>query len=241
MRSMILKLASNLLRNPALALAALLALLAGPTGSARALAVNGSYTDDPRCDAQPNQNLPHEIGETTAFPIDERISVFVSAALSYVCVGDDGAPNDFIVQMTNLSSYAYTDLFFVADTGISIGNADGMVMDLINAPGVMADAFRIDGSVTLGVNDNLMGESGIVNEIFEPGETWRFIVTNVIFPANVPPTLIFDSAGGFAGSSLGAPPSTASILGTQVVPEPGTALLLGLGLAAFGLRRRPGA
>ena len=223
-----------------LALGAL--FLAGPH-TAIAVPVNGSYVEDPlRCDVQANQNIGHEIGETTAFPIDERIAVFVSAASSYVCVGDDGAPNDFVVQMTNLSPYAYTDLFFVADDGILIGNADGTVEDVFGAPSIFADAFRIDGTVTTtGVNDNLFNESGIVNEIFEPGETWRFFVTNVLFPANIPPILVFDSVGGFAGSSVGYQPSTASILGTQVVPEPSVALLLGLGFAALSQRRRPGA
>lgn len=222
----------------ALGLAALSALLVAAPRTAGAVPVNGLYIEDPRCDVQPVQNLPHEIGETAAFPIDERIAVVVSPALTYACVGDDGAPNDFVVMMTNLSPYAYTDLFFVADDGILIGNADGSIADLIGAPGVTADAFRIDGTVTLGVNNNLLGESGAVNEIFEPGETWRFIVTNVFFPASVPPTLIFDSAGGFAGSSVGFPPSTASILGTQVVPEPSTALLMGFGLAGIALGRR---
>jgi len=227
-----------LYRNVAFALVALSVLGIAVPDTARAIPVNGTYTDDSRCDAIPNQTLPHEIGETTAFPIDERILVVVSAITSFACVGDDGAPNDFVVQMTNLSSYSYTDLFFVADSAISIGNADGMVMDLLNAPGVVSDAFRIDGTVTLGVNNPLINESGIVNEIFEPGETWRFLVTNVLFPASVPPTLIFDSAGGFSGSSLGYPPSTASILGTQVVPEPSPGLLVALGL--MGLARRRG-
>jgi len=237
-RSTFSLLASNPLRNFALALAALAAVLTGGPRAASALPVNGFYTEDARCETLPNQTLPHEIGETTAFPIDERISVVVSAAFTYECVGDDGVANDFVVQMTNLSSYSYVDLFFVADSAISIGNADGMVIDLINAPGVVSDAFKIDGTVTVGVNNPLLNESGTVNEIFEPGETWRFVVTNVVFPASVPPTLIFDSAGGFSGSSLGTPPSTASILGTQVVPEPTTALLFGLGVAGLAWQRR---
>ena len=48
---------------------------------------------------------------------------------------------------------------------------------------------------------------------------------------------VFDSAGVFAGSSAGFPPSTASILATQI-PEPSTGLLLALGLSALALARR---
>ena len=226
------------LRAAALAPALLAAGLLASPDPAHAVPVNGSYVEDARCDVVPSQTLGHEIGETAGFPIDERIAVFVSQAFTYECVGDDGAPNDFVVQMTNLSQYAYTDLFFVADDGILIGNADGVVEDVLGAPGVFADAFEIDGTVTLGVNNPLLNESGIVNEIFEPGETWRFVVTNVLFPANIPPQLVFDSVGGFAGSSSGFPLSTASILGNQVVPEPSTALLVGLGLASLAAARR---
>jgi hypothetical protein len=222
------------------ALAALPALLLGLPGISGAVPVNGAYVDDARCDAIPNQTFSHEIGENS-FPLNELIQVFVGPAPTTRCVGDDGVMNDFVVQIINLSPIAYVDLFFVADDGILIGNADGMAEDLINAPGIFADAFKIDGTVTItGINDTLMGESATVNEIFEPGESWRFIVTNVIFPASVPPTLIFDSVGGFAGGSLGYPPSTASIVGTPI-PEPSTALLVGLGLTALARMRRSGA
>jgi PEP-CTERM motif len=123
-------------------------------------------------------------------------------------------------------------------TGIEC-SADGNVVDVVNAPGVTADAMRIDGTVTAGVNNNLLAESGAVDEVLSPGETWRSVVTNVIFPASYPPVMQFDSVGGFSGSSAGHPPSTFSILAKQrPIPEPSTAALFGLGLVGLVLRRR---
>lgn len=59
------------------------------------------------------------------------------------------------MQIINVSGQAWQDLFFVADLRLSIGNADGSAHDTAPLPGAIIDAFRIDGTVTLGLNDNL--------------------------------------------------------------------------------------
>ena len=114
------------------------------------------------------------------FPINEGI-VSVSQANSTVCVPQDSTTlNDWIVQITNVSGIAWQNLFFCSNLGLTIGNADGLLMDVANAPGVVTDAFRIDGTVTFvpGGNNNLISEDGIQDEIFSNGETWCFNVSN---------------------------------------------------------------
>src|SRR5215212_4862313 len=148
------------LRNPLLAAAAAsaLALVAGRT--ATAVPITGVYLEDPRCDTIPQQTLLDELGNAAIFPINEGI-VFQSQPVTFtVCVPDDLIQNDWVVTMTNVSGQAWRDLFFVADLGLRVGNADGNMIDVVNAPGVVTDAFRIDGTLTLGLNNNLLSETG---------------------------------------------------------------------------------
>lgn len=204
-----------------------------------AVPVTGVYLEDPRCDVIPQQTLSHELGDGGFFPINESIQVSASPATFTVCVPNDGIQNDWIVMMTNTSGIAWRNLFFVADLGLTVGNADGSVFDAVNAPGVVTDAFRIDGTVTIGLNNNLLGESGPVDEIFQPGETWRFNVSNFVDPAGTAPMPLFRIPAKFAGSEpFVAPPfSTASILAIPV-PEPTTIAALALPAIALLMRRR---
>lgn len=204
-----------------------------------AVPVTAAYAEDQRCDPIVSQTLTHELGEQQFFPLNESFQVSVSPAPSTVCVTNDGIANDWIVQITNTSGQAWQNLFFVADLGLKIGNADGSMIDVVNAPGVTADAFRIDGTTTIANNNNLLGESGAVDEIFAPGETWRFTVSNYFDPAGTAPAPMFRDPGKFAGSEpyLTPPFSTASIVATPV-PEPSTLFALALPLAALLMRRR---
>lgn len=223
-----------------LSIFALTAISAAIATTASAVPVNGFYVEDGRCDPVPNQSLSHELGEATFFPINESLQIFVAPVTTYVCVPDDGIQNDWGIQIVNVSGQAWNNLFFVADLGLSIGNADGTVYDTAPTPGVVVDAFRIDGTVTItGMNDNLQNESGTVDEILAPGESWRFLVTNYTSTVGVNPPPLFRAPGVFANTEPFMTPwiSTASILATPV-PEPS----LVHGLVAVGsalLMRRP--
>lgn len=207
--------------------------------TAEAVPVNAQYVEDTRCDQVPTQFLSHELGQTGFFPINEALEISVQPTTVTVCVPNDGVANDWIVQITNISGQAWRNLFFVADAGATLGNADGSARDLAGAPNVLTDAMRIDGTVTPGINNNLLLESAIPDEILQPGETWRFNVSNYVdYPvggAPVPP--IFILPGRFAGSEpLGVSNGTASILAVPV-PEPLIGGALVVGAAALALRR----
>lgn len=199
----------------------------------RAVPVQGQYQDNPSlCDIHPTQNFGHELGDiTVGFPFDEAFQVSSSLTTQLACVGDDGITNDYLVSILNISPYPYRDLFFVVDDGIFVGNADGAITDL-TAPG-FTDAFKIDN---LGVNNNLLSGDLNNNLIFDPGETWQFLVTNFLAPGNAPP--LFGSVGQFAASSSADTISNASILANRI-PEPCSATLLA-SLAACAFCKRIG-
>ena len=201
---------------------------------ANANPVAGQFTNDSRGDAIADLMLNREIGDSALFPIPDGILYHDHRAIQTVGVADDGIANDWLVHITNITGQSFGNLFFVADVGATIGNADGTIADTIGAPGVPTDAFHIDA---LGTNPNLIMESISPDGIFQPGEQWEFVVTNFnTGTQSFAPTLI--SPGEFSGSSpLGGLGGTnASILAT-VVPEPSTLSIVAL-MALSALRRR---
>ncbi len=206
---------------------------------AQAVPIQASYVDTSDCDTQGPTTFDHELGDIAeGFPTDEAFDVTVQQTSQVVCVGDDGLPNDWQVEITNLSPFSYQDLFLVADEGIAVGNFDGLITDPVNAPAVSTTAFRIDD---LGTNKNLIGgDNG--NLIFEPGEAWTFLITNMIDVNNagLSPPPFFGSIGLFSGSSnVLNDRSTLSIVANRVIPEPSSLVLAGLALVVGGGVIRP--
>jgi|SRR5688500_15515946 len=205
-----------------------------PAASAAA-PVSGRFADDARGDAVADQLLTRELGDAAVFPAADALVYHDHRYGFTVGVPNDGVANDWTVHLTNVSGQAWRDVYFVADHGVTIGNADGTVEDLAGAPGAMNDAFRID---SVGANANLLHESMAIDGIFELGEEWEFVVSNFGTGATSrPPTLT--TPGVFSGSSQPDPfTGNASLLAVPV-PEPsGAVVLMGLGAAALLKRIR---
>ncbi len=191
--------------------------------------VNPVYRDGP----QDLLVLPagdwHELGD--GFPTDEWIETTWDTTNQTACFdgSDDTQIPNVVVYMTNRTSTAWTDLHYVADPETTITNFDGTIGNATLSDN--EEAFRIDW---VGINRPLIFESMTVDTIFEPGETWQFIIQDFTngTTASVPPAP-FGSLG-IAGLSFGDTLSSGSII---AVPEPATMAFLSLGFVGLVTRR----
>lgn len=167
----------------------------------------------------------HELGNAPGFPIGERITTTAAATtISAYALTDLPLVANVMLTMTNNSPTSWINLHYVGDVGTVLTNDDGLVTGGL--------AFRIDAA---GVNTPLRFESMHDDGVFEPGETWRFIIQDYTN------TLLLSAAQmgslGVGTTSAADTLSSGSIVAT-LIPAPGSFLALALAGAVNRRRRR---
>lgn len=193
---------------------------------ASAIFVSVDHMNADPCDILSVPKIVDELGAPGVFPDDEIISSDASFTDEIACPDsytNFGVPNS-LVTITNLTPTTFNNLWYVADPQTRFSNVDGFVNG--------EEAFKIDD---VGLNTPLVSESIAANGLFEPGETWEFIVDNYSNTLGLPPSAFFSP--GRVGAISGADQaSSASIIATRI-PEPASLLIVALGLFGFATRR----
>ncbi|MEO1715894.1 MAG: VPLPA-CTERM sorting domain-containing protein [Planctomycetota bacterium] len=215
----------------ALTAIALSTLALNMTGGAVADPISGLYIDTPLCDNHGPLQAVEEFGNPSAFQPSQWIEHSATFTDEVACSAtDDPTMPNALVQITNLTNRTLDNLFYVGDPETRFSNVDGNGFGG-GTPDIAGLAFRID---SVGANQNLIFESGAFNGLFEPGETWQFIVQDYENAIGTAPDLFFSV--GMAGDSIAINNSSASIV--RMVPTPASASLIALGGLAAARRRR---
>ena len=206
-------------------ISAVVLAIAFSASSTWATVVTVVSSDLPECDPLAVPSVVDELG--IGFPPDESIDAFSNPTADAACTSSSqyqaGQVNE-LVTIFNGTGRDFTDLWYVADLETRITNIDGLVNDGLS--------FKID---TVGLNTPLVSESILADGVFQAGELWEFIIDGYSHPAL--PASAIASVGAVGAGSFGDPLSSGSIIALPV-PEPATALLMILSLAATILPRR---
>ena len=199
------------------------------------------HVDTPQCDPLFIPTNVHEIGDAGVFPSDESLFAISQAPqqIGPCAATDDPTALDEIVEIRNLSGRPWLEVWYVANPETTITNFDGEANDIAYGP--TEEAFRIDNMISdpNGSHHPLLFESMTLDGIWEPLETWRFVLQDYSNAFGVPASAI-DSLGVGDASPPGAAgfrTSSGSIIGVTI-PEPKTCVLLLMGLSTFAFRRR---
>lgn len=217
--------------NKLLSFLALSILLLVPIGVQNAFAVPTTLVavdDLPSCDPLMVPLEVDELGYPQMFPVGERISIIEVLPAAFDFCESELSIGDVSVEIMNDNSISFTDLWFVASPGFLLGNVDGTV----TGPDGPGPAFKID---TVGVNRPLLSESLTPDGIFEPGETWTFVISDwTDFSTLTTGDVGFGSigiastGGASTASIIAIPTSTPSsnLIGGEIIPIKTTSLLL---------------
>jgi len=147
------------------------------TEQAFAVLTNVVHQDNPNiCDTLVVPNLVDELGNKPAFPNNEWIVSLHSSTNTVACTTNQST-NNVLVSITNavMPPRSFSDLWYVVDADSSITHWNGGVGPNSNR------AIKID---SVGINQPLVNEiGGAIAGVFEPGETWQFILDGYSGPA----------------------------------------------------------
>ena len=163
--------------------------------------------DTPLCDVLAIPASPTVLDELGTLPSfaaypGEQISASATATSLTACstlsppVVDGPGPNA-LVSITNLNTVAFSALWYVADYDTTLSNEDGKVLGAVSA-------FRIDAE---GSNKPLIITPASADGIFDPGETWDFIIqdyANTFHPGDPTSAALLNSVGLPSGASSGS-------------------------------------
>ncbi len=201
-----------------------------------------AYLDVSTCDPLFIPQVVDELGSPIVpFPGDELIDhQDLGPSPVAVCPTDDPLVPDALVKIVNLTNRTFTQVWYIADRETTISNVDGFAEDdAIANSGVPISnyAFRIDNAISdpNGIHHPLLFESN-PNGLFDPGETWEFVLQDYSNLLNYPPDAFVSFGVGSASIDIpGALGSSGSIV---AIPEPQAGSLLGLAMACAGAVRR---
>ncbi len=217
----------------------LISLLAS---QAYALPAKVVHIETPQCDVLSIPTDVHEIGHFAEFPANEALSsADIGSTFLPVCQAtDDPTTPDAIVDIRNLSGIAWQEVWYVADQETNITNFDGEANDILSPP--VQEAFRIDYMISDpgGSHHPLLSESMTPDGIWEPGESWQFVLQDYTNTLGLPASAISSIGVGTASGTpaTGIIDSSGSIIAIAI-PEPASAMLgLSALIAGFLPRRR---
>ena len=200
-----------------------------------------SYTDGPQDPLVVPVDV-HELGTSPGFDNypDELIFAIDTPTNETVCF-DPATPDDLtvpntLVSMRNLTGIAWKEVWYVADWDETVhSNYDGWVGDTPGA--LMGTAFRIDDKLNnpTDIHTPLVFESITPDGIFEPLETWDFVIQDYYNALGKPASLL--GGIGVPSTTFSADLSSGSIIAVPV-PEPATLSVLALGSLVLFRKRK---
>ena len=172
------------------------------------------------------------------FPADETIRVAADVTHWTACKStDDPDMLDALVSITNLTDpkTSFSELWYVGNPNTYLSNVDGIVLEQGHEDLGSGLAFRIDQE---GANHTLISESLGQMGIFEPGETWKFVIQDFSGGPWADEISSIGVAGGsLAGGGVIAHMSSGSIIGIPI-PEPASLALSSVGALMMTRRRQ---